>query len=155
MTLRTAMTNNPYTPPKAAVADPATDAEWIDPPNEVSVATRYLWYSVGVSAFNILVYLLDGFMGNSLLIPVIPLLIIGLLSLLTYHISRRRNWARMTFVALFVLASPLLFLFSNDVFRMAAFVAMLVLQILALYFMFSGAGACWFRREEDSGAAVS
>jgi hypothetical protein len=31
------------------VADPGTDPVPIDPPIEVSVATRYLWYSVGVS----------------------------------------------------------------------------------------------------------
>ncbi len=147
------MSDNPYAPPKAVVADPATDPAPIDPPNEVETATRYLWYSVGVSAFNILLDLLEWLFGGSLRIPVIPLLIIGVLSGLTYNISRGRNWARMSLLVFLVLASPLLFLIQRTIFSMAAFVAMLVIQILALYFLFTGAGARWFRRDEGSGDA--
>jgi hypothetical protein len=99
-----------------------------------------------VSAFNILLDLLDSFTGHSLAIPVIPLLAIGVLSWLTYNISRGRKWARMGFLVFFVLGSPVLFLLHGTVFGVVASVAMLALQILALIFVFTGAGARWFRR---------
>ena len=132
------------------LSNAVTDAAPIDPPNELRIATRYLWYSVGWSAFNIIVDVAELFIGESRDIPVFALLGIGLLSWLTYNISRGRNWARIALVVYFLLFSPLLFLLHATVFGVIAIFAMLLLQVLALYRVFAGAGATWFRRPKDA-----
>jgi hypothetical protein len=126
----------------------------IDPPREFSTATHYLWYSVGVSAFNLIVDCLDVLSGRSLAIPAISLLAILVLSWLTYNVSRARDWARMTSVAYVLVASPVLFVVHATVFGLMAYVAMIALQLLAIGFMFTRASTGWFQRGGFSGERV-
>jgi hypothetical protein len=113
-----------------------------------------LWYSVAAGAISIVLDLL-GTLGARPSIPVIPLLAIGLLSWLTYNISRGRNWARIAFLIAFVLGSPVLYLLQRTVIVRAASVVILVLELVALWLLFTGVGARWFRRGTVSGEPVA
>jgi hypothetical protein len=149
------VSNNPYSPPKALVADPSTEVAQTSPPHEVTVATRFLWYSVAAGAISIVLDLLGTIGRSSFGIPVIPLLAIGVLSWLTYSISRGRNWARIAFLVVFVLGSPVLYLLQRTVIVRAASVVILVLELVALYLLFTGVGARWFRRDKVAGVPAA
>jgi len=123
-------------------------------PREIRLATYMLWASLGLDLLmaglaigedygqtpvgNILIQLIPGFM------------FIALMGALVYFISDGSNWARITFAVLFFL--PLLLrlgLIQDVVFRHGILGLLpmfeILLQGMALYWLFSKRGAVWFR----------
>lgn len=154
------MNDNPYAPPKAVVADPVIDPAARNRPPEVTLAARLLWVALALGAFNAIVdsarlatagsvspYFVVGSVAGSLLV-------LGLLAWLTHRIAHGRNWARIVFLLMFVMGIPIFLLqlpamFATSVFATAISAAISVLQMIALYLVFLGAGSHWFRRREE------
>jgi hypothetical protein len=80
---------------------------------------------------------------------------IGLLSWLTYNISRGRNWARIAFLVAFLLGSPVLYLLQRTVIGGAVSIVILALELVALWLLFTGVGARWFRGGTASAEPVA
>ena len=79
---------------------------------------------------------------------------------LIFMIGRRRNWARVVFLVMFVVGipftvKPLIDSFSASPISGVLGVAQLALQITALYLLFRPAGRAWFRRPVPSGEMVA
>ena len=157
------MNHNPYAPPKAVVADPVIDPAPFSRPHEVTLAARLLWVALALGALNFMVDSVRAASGGSLPLAavVISLLTLGLLGWLTQKIAHGRNWARIVFLIMFVAGVPIFFsqlpaMLERSVFATAiSSVAISVLQIVALYLVFIGVGARWFRRRRGSDEAVA
>jgi len=129
----------------------------LEEPREIRIATNMLWASLGANLL-VLGLAIDevGYgkaSGGSILVVWLLLLAWpGVLSFLFYSISVGRNWARITFGVLFLLGHIYQFALLPDLFRTQGVVRGLlvliepVLQIAALYLVFSRPGAQWFRR---------
>ena len=143
------MSVNPYAPPKAVVTDPDAPSGSAEPPNEARLAARLLWCAIALSIVELTLGM--NLASSSIEVVAGPLLVIGVLSLLTHQISRGRNWARIVLLVLVALGMPGYFLTLPAMLAQSAFVTAIsvaesVLQIAALYLVFIGAGASWFRR---------
>jgi len=156
------MNHNPYAPPKAVVADPVIDPAPFSRPHEVTLAARLLWVALALGALSFMVDSVRAASGGSLPLAavVISLLTLGLLGWLTHKIAHGRNWARIVFLIMFVVGVPIFFLqlpamLERSVFATAISVAISILQIVALYLVFIGVGARWFRRRRGSDEAVA
>ena len=154
------MNDNPYAPPKAVVADPVIDPAARSRPREVTLAARLLWVALALGAFNAVVdsarlassgsvppYFLVGSVAGSLLV-------LCVLAWLTNRIAHGRNWARIVFLVMFVIGIPIFLLqlpvmFASSVFATAVSATISVLQMIALYLVFLGAGSYWFSRREE------
>lgn len=150
------MNGNPYAPPKAAVADPTTQAT---PPHAVALATRLQWVAVALGAVNLVVVLVPvASVGQLPFILPIPLALLGTLAVFAHNISRGRNWARIAFLVMFGFGLPGFLLGLPGMLRESASataisVLMSVLQTIALFLVFTGAGARWFRGGNSSSDA--
>jgi hypothetical protein len=146
------MANDPYTPPKAAVRDLGPDRAIAERPKQVTYAVWMLWltFLVGLPA---IVYEYQRATPEQL--SVFLLLIFAVMSVVSIVLIvftyRGHNWARIlmlvlislaliSFFALFgaYLQYPLLPLASN--------IAVMVLDVLALYLLFTRPGRLWFRK---------
>jgi len=88
-------------------------------------------------------------------VAVVVMLSFALIIWLTYEVSRGRNWARVTLLVFLVLGMPsflsqLPATFQRSIVLAATEVVILLLQCFALYLVFIGAGARWFRRSKSS-----
>jgi hypothetical protein len=153
---------NPYAPPKTAVADvkSATDT---GRPYEVTLAVRLQWFGVALGAVNGLVESARTVSTSALPIAAvvaIPVFTIGVLAWLTRNIARGRNWARITLLVMFVIGTPLFLwdlraMFERSPVATAVSLIISALQIAALYLVFTGVGARWFRRGKGSSEGVA
>jgi hypothetical protein len=120
-------------------------------PRQVSTATSLLWFSL---AIGIVAYMLDpeySSAGSPEFGLVVLVSVLGVTAFLIHHISHGRNWARITFLVLFLLGAlpgvgfVMVRLIHSP---LAGFLGLsqFVLQTTALVLLFSGQGATWFRR---------
>ncbi len=77
--------------------------------------------------------------------------VFGLMALLIFYISKGKNWARVTFLVLFVIGSlPSVPIVLGEFTRspvLGAFSAIqIILQLVALYFIFTKPGSDWFKK---------
>ena len=84
-------------------------------------------------------------------IGVIGVIILGLMALLNSKISSGRNWARITFLVLYLLGMvPSFFIFlaifKESVFAGVVFIFQAVVQAAALFLMFTKPGSEWFNK---------
>jgi hypothetical protein len=110
-----------------------------------------LWISTGISAFEtILGLVLDppprDFLGSFLVMLAAGYLIYACLIV---YASRRKNWARIALLVLTVATVVLLFIPSLQVpedtlWSWASTIGILVLDALALYWLFVGVGGKWY-----------
>jgi hypothetical protein len=141
------VSDNPYAPPKAVVVDPTDLVSVAARPQAVTLATHLLWSAFALGALNSAIV-------GSLSTLAVSVLILGLLGLLTHKISRGRNWARITLLVLVLLGLPgaladVRSLLEQPLLVAAISVVISGLQIVALYLVFTGDGARWFRRGKD------
>jgi hypothetical protein len=139
------VSDNPYAPPKAVVADLATDLLSIPArPRAATSATNLLWFAISLGALNSAIV-------GSLSTLAVSVLILGLFAWLTHKVSRGRNWARITLLVIVVLALPGEFVTLLEQPLLAAAISAVIcgLQITALYLVFTGDGARWFRRGKN------
>ncbi len=122
-----------------------------DAPARVRTAVSLLWLSLVVG---LLVLMFDP--ASAAMLPSAMLYSIAVISALImgffiYKIGKGRNWARITFLVLFLLGlisytSALTGLFNRSVVAGGLSTAQVIMQVVALYFVFSKPGSLWFSK---------
>ena len=117
-------------------------------PRQITCAIALLWCSLALAVGTSVAEGRYSSFSTSLWV-VLPLQM--LLALLTYKIGLGRNWARIFYVALLVLGSPLwpktiAYNFGRSTTFGLLFVAELALQSAALFLALIGPGRLWFKR---------
>jgi hypothetical protein len=148
------MANNPYTPPRSAVRDLGPDRAIAERPKQVTYAIWMLWltFLVGLPA---MVY--EYQRSTPTQSSVFVLLIFAVMSVvsivLIVFIYRGHNWARVLMLVLIGLA--LLFFFAilgtylqYPLLPLASNIAVIVLDVIALYLLFTRPGRLWFRKSQ-------
>ena len=124
----------------------------IQKPQSVVIAVNLLWASLAVG----LVKMLMDFSNLSSVAPAaftnfVLIFVFSLIGFLVFKISAGRNWARITFLVMFVIGMlptlPLMFdEFSRAPVVGALSVAQVGLQVYALFLLFTQQGSTWFRK---------
>ena len=124
----------------------------IQKPQPVVTAVNLLWASVAVG----LVKMLMDFSNLSTLAPAaftnfVLIFTFILIGFLIFKISAGKNWARITFLVMFIIGIlPTLPLvlgeFSRSSVVGAISVAQIILQVYALFLLFTLPGSSWFRK---------
>ena len=124
----------------------------VQKPQPVATAVNLLWASMAVG----LVKMLMEFSKLSAAAPAaftnfVLIFTFGLIAFLIFKISAGRNWARITFLVLFVIGMlPMLPIMLGEFSRApvvgALSVAQVGLQGYALYLVFTQPGCVWFRK---------
>lgn len=127
-----------------------------DAPPQVRRAISLLWVTIALSAvegFWLLVHPdpeIADMVGQFAAFVVATL---GFVSFLVVQASRRRNWARHTLLALFVFSSVMYILFPPEspepFWVMMLTVVATVLEAIALYMLYAGAGGAWYVRSSS------
>lgn len=139
----------------------------MEKPQNVLIAVNLQWVSIAVG-------LINGLLGptgvRGLLDPTGPLhqssvtliafiiifilTVLGLMVLLTLKISAGKNWARITFLILYLLGLPLLShlpaTFQQSTINGMIFVVQTVLQAAVLFLVFTKPGSEWFSGNNSS-----
>jgi hypothetical protein len=96
--------------------------------------------------------------GPDFVIVIRVFVVVVMLLILWLIAFKRQNWARWLWLALFVLGTPGYIGLFKNLFGIslagAISLAQVALQIVALYLVFTGNAAVWFRREPDVADAV-
>jgi hypothetical protein len=133
----------------------------IERPAQVNCAMALLWGSLAISCVPAI------FRGSDL--PSLPESVpwwfqhaiaaatFAITALLFYLVSRQHNWARILLLVLFVIGAALsIVTFSwpieGDRLSFALYLLVAILQAVALYLLFTGSAAKWFRRGLEDGA---
>ena len=141
------MNRNPYAPPQAAVADLERPLVMVARPPAVTLAIRLLWCSLALGTLSsILGQVLTSSAG---VVSVVIGLALG--AWVTHKVSQGRNWARIASLVVFLVAVAAVVLQLTESVQRSVFVAITevasyALHGLALYLVFTGAGARWFAR---------
>jgi hypothetical protein len=126
-----------YAPPKSVVSDPVEAAFDRQKPAEVGRAALMLWVSLAI-----------GVVLN------VPAAAFALVILLALSISAGHNWARIGFLAFFAIGTLPYLATLSEIFAVSAFFGVLslvqaMLQLGAIFLVFSRPGSLWFRRKES------
>ena len=120
-------------------------------PEPISTAVKLLWVSLlfgTIRAIFEIIYVgtKEGYLfGSAIAIP-----LIGIIALIIKMISQRRNWARITYLVLFIVGSPgmiiglLMWLSVNPLPSVLRF-GELLLSIMALVLLFKNQSSKWFK----------
>lgn len=124
----------------------------VQKPQSVATAVNLLWASLAVG----LVKMLMDFSNLSAVAPAaftnfVLVFTFALIAFLIFKISAERNWARITFLVMFVIGMlPTLPLMLGEFSRSpvvgALSVAQVGLQVYALFLLFTQPGSVWFRK---------
>jgi len=146
--------NNPYRPPRSAVVDAPVSDERIERPGHVFNAVAILWIALVVQA--------AGLAFTWRLYQVAPTWFLVLAGIITCAwvlmawvvamIERGKNWARFTYLALFLLDAPIALILMFNTAAESALVALampvqLLLQLAAVIMLFVPPAGAWFRGE--------
>jgi hypothetical protein len=145
------MEQNPYAPPQAPVAE-AEPARPAVKPSQVVLAVRLLWGMLALGLMNSAVQwpkLVEATPAE--MIVAIQLVTFAIVGWLTIKISSGRNWARITYLVLFLIGLPGFFLQMPAVLAYSMLAAVLsfvqlAAQGLALVLVFRKPGSDWYRR---------
>ena len=150
------VSESPYAPPGARVADQAPAPPPFPRPRQVTFAVGLLWVSFGLGFP--LSYLAAarapdiGFHPVLLLFTFAMLVLAAALNVLVY---KGRNWARIIVLLLVLVAGLFLFVPSEEptppgMLEQALNILSFVLELIAIYLLFSWPGALWFRPREQT-----
>jgi hypothetical protein len=130
-------------------------------PREVKLATSLLWISLAAGIVNLVLqfdYLKTqaspGFIAG------VGIVTIAVTAVLIYFIAAGRNWARITFLLLFLVGfvpgiPQLLATFDRSMFIGLVSLAQWLLQLVGMYLVFFGPGRQWFAQSPREEAASS
>ena len=150
---------NPYAPPQASVE--RHDAPKIDPrPKEITWAARLMWTSVSVGLGFAIVNALATRSLSTLGVAgvvVVAIFILGFLAWTVFWIRKireGRNWARVLFLASFLLSAlstgrRLPLFFAQKPFLAAEVLLQTVLSFVVVYLLFASKGRFWFQRDRE------
>ncbi len=155
------MSQNPYAPPTAAVADPPPPTP-IPRPREVTVAVRLLWLSFALGLSSGLERMEWVDVMESTVGLVVMGVYSGLLVWLILKIARGRNWARVVYTILLLLSYVSIcsgwYTYFLAYRGHAELVALDVLDTLSdiagLYFLFTRAANAWFKHPYTTQATI-
>jgi len=125
-------------------------------PQKVKTAVLMLWISVGLgfvrSAWEIPAQAEHSSVGFVVSVMVFSILFIGFF---IWMIDKGRNWARITFLVLFILGVPLSILLLLQSLAYAPFsgllgIAQVILQTIAIIFLFAKESSAWFKLQKTS-----
>ena len=121
-------------------------------PQPVVTAVYLLWVSLAVGLVKMLMYFsnLSG-MAAAAFTSFILIFTFALIAFLIFKISAGRNWARITFLVMFIIGVlPTLPIvlgeFSRSAVVGALSAAQIGLQVYALFLLFTQPGSSWFRK---------
>jgi hypothetical protein len=121
-------------------------------PQAVKTAVNLLWASIAVG---LIMMLMDFSNVSAVAPPGFTLLVLvsalALIVFLIFRISAGKNWARITFLVMFVIVMtptvPLMFSeFARSPFVAALSVTQVALQVYALFLLFTQPGTVWFQK---------
>jgi hypothetical protein len=121
-----------------------------EPPKKIGHAVRLLYATLAIGVVR---GVMEGSANSAaaglVFTMFIAVAVLGFMGWLIFMIGRRRNWARITFLVLFLLGSPAILLLvrsfaANPVSGFLGF-AQVVLQAAALVFLFQPESSAWFR----------
>ena len=119
----------------------------MDKPEQVRRAVILLWISLGLSAAEVLVAEL--FETSDAVLWVLFLAIYALWAFVILAISRQRNWARIAALVIVVTSIALYAawpdMHGNELWESISIAGSLILETVALFWLFTGGGAAWFR----------
>lgn len=165
------MSENPYAPPSAEVADVRREETSLDRPQIVTIGIWLLWLDVAV--------LLPGPIITAMKMPLVALvapegfrvlfifMMIGFKALLTWRAGQGRNWARIGHLVVLILRvafTLFTFVMINSMFpdrannplsfevplQSALFLLSFALPIAAVAMLFTGTGSDWYRAMRTS-----
>ncbi len=91
-------------------------------------------------------------------IAVITIVVFAANAALIWLIGRRRNWARIVMLIVVLAVLPLLFFgeWQDDTSLLDIVLEWLssILEVLAMYLLFSGDSASWFRQSDESAVSA-
>ena len=141
-----------YAPPKALVSDPVAERSDRRKPREIHCAAMMLWGALAIGVFNLLFQPGLETTRGAWIGWLIVAATFGFFILLTVAISAGHNWARITFLVLFLIGVlPYLAALRQIFAHSEAFGLLGVLQQLhqlgAMLLVFTRPGSIWFRKE--------
>jgi hypothetical protein len=148
------MATNPYSAPKAVVADPKLVA--VERPRVVTRAVALLWISflaALVSSYLDVAFPEDAGADSVWIgIFVITTIWLAVVAWLIFKLARGRNWARFLYLILAVLSYGLLAFawqefaadFRNEPVKAAVGVAGMTMELVAMYLLFTKPANAWY-----------
>jgi len=119
-------------------------------PKEVETALKILYISLGIGFLAGIIKAssaAQGLLASPALVMFFVFCIVGMQWLFISWIGKGRNWARITFLVVFIIGIPFLPVFLNfdkDPFSALISIGQTVLQIIALIFLFQKPSSNWF-----------
>ena len=135
---------NRYDPPRAPVADPIAPSKDSErPPHPVRIAIWLFLASLALGSIKVFSLPPAGL--------VLTVIVIVIWLLLFAAMTQRKNWARITFLILFLIGLPEMYLMKDKIFSGSAastalLVAQSVAQVAGLVLLFIPAANRWFRK---------
>jgi hypothetical protein len=120
-------------------------------PEKVGTAVKLLYITLGIGMLRSSMEVsMSAQKAPPAVMIFIALFVLGVLWLLIHMIGKGRNWARITFLVLFIIGLPfsvlpLLQSLAVNLFSGLLGVAQMVIQVVALVFLFQKPSSDWFR----------
>jgi hypothetical protein len=147
-------TNNPYRPPQGAVFDTPESDDRIERPRHVFIAVALLWIALVVQAAGLAFIwrLYQVAPTNFLIMAGIITCVWVLMAWIVAMIERGRNWARFTYLVLFLVDAPIALIMLASAIYVSPVYALamplqLLLQLVAMILLFIPPAGEWFRNE--------
>ncbi|MEZ5646690.1 MAG: hypothetical protein R3E99_16305 [Burkholderiaceae bacterium] len=131
------------------------ETENIEKPSQINTAVNLLWASLAIGFVKSIMDMQHlGSQASPAFTNFILISVIAVVALLIVFTSKGKNWARITFLVLFILGSlpsiPLVLAeFTRSPVLGAFSLVQIVLQVVALYMVFTRPGAAWFKKQEN------
>lgn len=120
-------------------------------PEKVGTAVKLLYITLGIGVLrSIMEASMQAQMASPAFVMFITFFVLGIMWLFIYLIGKGRNWARITFLVLFIIGIPfsvlplLQSLAANPISGLLG-IGQTVIQIIALVFLFQKPSSDWFR----------
>lgn len=144
--------DNRFAPPLALVADPEPQRLLPERPRQVGFAVALLWlsFAIGIPTWW-LGAARDPEYGHEAVALVITALLFAFSALLNVLIYKGTNWARIVTLVFALIGAVFLLLPLDEtnppgLLEKALYVVDLLLQVPALYLLFTAPGSLWFQR---------
>jgi hypothetical protein len=135
------------------ISDPVHTKQMLQPdtPPQVRQAIILLWITqllVVIDAGLTLIFPEPDMAGETAFLVVLYVIVLGLYAMLITFAARRKNWARITLLVIAVINTAGYFLLPSETpapwWTEAHIWLSSILEIVALYWLFSGAGTRWY-----------
>ena len=130
------------------------EAKNVEKPSQINTAVNLLWASLAIGFVKSIMDMQQlGSQASPAFTNFILISVIAVMALFIVFISKGKNWARITLLVLFILGSlPSIPLILGEFIRspvLGAFsLIQIVLQVVAMYLVFTKPGAMWFKKDE-------